>query len=143
MKVEDIILANNINTINEENGSLSYADDVVASIAGMAAVEIDGIHSMSGNFGNGIAELFGKKAAATKGVQVEVGHEEAAVDLYVVVQYGALIPAVTEKVQANVKKAIETMTGLDVVEVNVHVDGVHVPLNKEGKEEPTDDKRVK
>ena len=135
-------MANNINTINEENGSLSFADDVVAAIAGMAAVEIDGVYSMSGNLGNGIAELFGKKAV-TKGVKVEVGKEEAAIDLYVVVNYGALIPMVTDKVQTNVKKAVETMTGLKVVEINVHVDGVHVDGEEEKTEEPKDDKRVK
>lgn len=134
--MEVACLANNINTISEENGSVSYADDVVAAIAGMAAVEIDGISSMCGNLGNGIAELLGRKTI-TKGVKVEVGKEEAAIDIYVNVEYGALIPSVTEKVQTNVKKAVETMTGLKVIEVNVHVQGVHV----EGEEEPKEEKK--
>jgi len=135
-------LANNIKTTNEENGSLSYADDVVAAIAGMAAVEIDGIASMCGNLGNGIAELLGRKTI-TKGVKVEVGKEEAAIDIYVIVEYGALIPSVTDSVQTNVKKAVETMTGLRVIEVNVHVQGVHVEGKEEIKEEKHEDKRVK
>lgn len=135
-------MANNIKTTNEENGSLSYADDVVAAIAGMAAVEIDGIASMCGNLGNGIAELLGRKTI-TKGVKVEVGKEEAAIDIYVIVEYGALIPSVTDSVQTNVKKAVETMTGLRVIEVNVHVQGVHVEGKEEIKEEKHEDKRVK
>jgi len=135
-------LANNINTINEENGSLSYADDVVAAIAGMAAVEIDGIYSMCGNLGNGIAELLGRKTI-TKGVKVEVGKEEAAIDLYVIVEYGALIPSVTDRVQSNVKKAVETMTGLRAIEINVHVQGVHVEGSEEKKEEKSDKSKVK
>jgi uncharacterized alkaline shock family protein YloU len=140
--MEVACLANNIKTTNEENGSLSYADDVVAAIAGMAAVEIDGIASMCGNLGNGIAELLGRKTI-TKGVKVEVGKEEAAIDIYVIVEYGALIPSVTDSVQTNVKKAVETMTGLRVIEVNVHVQGVHVEGKEEIKEEKHEDKRVK
>ena len=93
-------------------GSVTFADDVIAIIAGLAATEV-----------KGVANMLGKKDHA-KGVKVEVGTEEAAVDLYLVLNYGINIPDVCRAVQENVKKAIETMTGLRVVEVNVHVQGV-------------------
>ena len=92
---------------------------------------------MSGGFSGGLAELLGRKNL-TKGVKVEVGKEECAVDLFVVVQYGADIPTMCKKVQTNVKKAVETMTGLRVIETNVHIQGVHIEKDT-GKE---DEKRV-
>ena len=104
-------------------GSVTFADEVIAIIAGLAATEVKGIANMSGNMGNSINEMLGKKDH-TKGVKVEVGKEEAAVDLYVILNYGISIPDTCKAVQENVKKAIETMTGLRVVEVNVHVQGV-------------------
>ena len=88
---------------------------------------------MSGGIAGGIAEILGKKNFA-KGVKVEVGETEAAVDLYIIVKYGVRIPEVALAVQENVKQAIETMTGLTVVEVNIHVQGVGVP-EEEPKEE--------
>jgi len=125
-------LANNINTIHEENGSLSYADDVVATIAGKAAVEIDGVNKMYSNLSGGIAELFGKKIPA-RGVKVESDNESASLELFLVVEYGIKVHSVADRVQANVKKAVETMTGLIVNEVNVHVQGVVVPEPKTEK----------
>lgn len=104
-------------------GSVSIADEVVGIIAGLAATEIEGIAGMSGGIAGGIAEMLGRKNFA-KGVKVEVGEKEAAVDLYIIVKYGARIPDVAITAQENVKSAIESMTGLSVVEVNVHVQGV-------------------
>lgn len=104
-------------------GAVRIADEVVSIIAGLAATEVDGIAAMSGGLVGGIAEILGKKNLA-KGVKVEVGEKEAAVDLYIIVEYGVRIPDVALKVQENVKKSIESMTGLHVVEVNVHVQGV-------------------
>ncbi len=104
-------------------GSVRIADEVVSIIAGLAATEVDGIAAMSGGLVGGIAEMLGKKNLA-KGVKVEVGEKEAAVDLYVIVEYGARIPDIALRVQESVKKSIESMTGLHVVEVNVHVQGV-------------------
>ena len=125
-----------MNTREEQHGNVSFANDVVATIAGLATVEIEGVAGMSGGFSGGLAELLGRKNL-TKGVKVEVGKEECAIDLYVVVDYGSDIPAMCKKIQANVKKAVETMTGLRVIETNIHIQGVH--LDKENKEE---DKRV-
>lgn len=116
-------------------GTIKIADEVVSIIAGLAATEIDGIAGMSGGVVGGIAEMLGRKNFS-KGVKVEVGEREAAVDLFIIVKYGVRIPDVALAAQANIKKAIETMTGLKVVEVNVHVQGVSFPED-ENKEDDT------
>ncbi|GAF27310.1 Asp23/Gls24 family envelope stress response protein [Neomoorella thermoacetica] len=114
-------------------GTIKIANEVVAIIAGLAATEIEGVAGMSGGIAGGITELLGRKNLA-KGVKVEVGEKEAAVDLYIVVNFGVRIPDVAIKVQENVKKAIEGMTGLQVVEVNVHVQGVVFPQETRDEE---------
>ncbi len=121
-------------------GSIRIANEVVGVIAGLAAIEIEGVAGMSGGIVGGIVELLGRKNLS-KGVKVEVGEREAAVDLSIVVMYGVIIPEVAYKVQANVRKAIASMTGLDVVEVNVNVLGVSFP--PEEKTEPEQQPRVK
>ena len=115
-------------------GAVRIADEVVSIIAGLAATEVSGIEGMSGGLVGGIAEMLGRKNFA-KGVKVEVGEKEAAVDLYIIVKYGVRIPDVALSVQENVKQAIETMTGLSVVEVNVHVQGVGFPEEENAEEE--------
>lgn len=105
-------------------GRITFADDVIATIAGLAATEIEGVAAMSGGVVDGIAKMLGGKNL-TKGVKVEVGNEEVAIDLYVVINYGTCIREVAEAIQNAVKKAVETMTGLRVVEANVYVQGVY------------------
>ena len=107
-------------------GAIRVADEVVGIIAGLAAIEIEGIAGMSGGLVGGIAEMLGRKNFS-KGVKVEVGEREAAIDLFIIVKYGVRIPDVAMAAQENVKRAIETMTGLSVVEVNIHVQGVGFP----------------
>ncbi|MDN5365469.1 MAG: hypothetical protein PWP44_672 [Thermacetogenium sp.] len=107
-------------------GAIRIANEVVAVIAGLAATEVEGLAGMSGGIAGGIAEMLGRKNLS-RGVKVEVGEREAAVDLYVIVEFGVQIPEVAMRVQENVKQAIESMTGLKVVEVNVHVQGVSFP----------------
>lgn len=109
-----------------DGGTVKIADEVVAIIAGMSATEVKGVAGMSGGIVGGIAEFVGKKSLS-KGVKVEVGEKEAAVDLHVIVEFGVRIPEVAHEIQQNVKKAIEGMTGLSVVEVNVHIQGVTFP----------------
>lgn len=109
-----------------ESGSIRVADEVVAIIAGLAATEVDGVAGMSGGIAGGIAEMLGRKNLA-KGVKVEVGEREAAVDAFIIVEFGVRIPDVALKIQEKVKNAIENMTGLNVIEVNVHVQGVAFP----------------
>ena len=125
-----------IEETTNKTGTISYANDVIAIIAGLAATEIAGISGMSGGITSGIAEMLGRKNL-TKGVKVEVGTEETAIDLNVIVDYGVQIHKVAFAVQENVKKAVETMTGLHVVEVNVYVQGVNVA------QEPKDVPRLK
>ena len=121
-------MANEKEIVRKDNslGSIRIADEVVSIIAGLAATEVEGIAGMSGGIAGGIAEMLGRRNFA-KGVKVEVGEKEAAVDLYIIVKYGVRIPDVALAAQENVKQAIETMTGLSVVEVNIHVQGVGFP----------------
>lgn len=122
-------------------GAIRITDEVVAIIAGLAATEVPGVAGMSGGIAGGIAEMLGKKNLS-KGVKVEVGEKEAAIDMYIIVDYGFRIPDVAWEIQEKVKKAVETMTGLDVVEVNIHVQGVYI--EKENKKEAVEESsRVK
>ncbi len=104
-------------------GTIKIADDVVAKVAGMAALETPGIAAMSGGLSEGFAKrLSGKNVQ--KGVTVEVGQLEAAIDLRIIVLYETPIHEVCRMLQQNVREAVETLTGLKVVEVNVKVEGV-------------------
>ena len=105
-------------------GKIEIAPEVIEVIAGLATVEVDGVAGMSGGISSGIAELLGRKNLS-KGVKVEVGQREAAVDVSIIVQYGRKIPEISAEIQRNVKRSIEMMTGLNVVEVNVHIHDVH------------------
>ena len=105
----------------EPTSNIIYANEVVASIAGVAASEVEGIASMC-NVSGGI--LSKKNNNITKGVKVEIGTEEASVDLYVIMEYGTPIQKAGQDAQENVRRAIESMTGLHVVRVDVHVQGV-------------------
>lgn len=115
-------------------GSIQIAPEVIEVIAGLAAIEVEGVAGMSGGFASGVAELLGRKNLS-KGVKVEVGNREAAIDVSIVIEYGKRIPEVAASIQRNVKHAIESMTGLDVVEVNVHIHGVHFKLAEKPVEE--------
>ena len=106
-----------------EGGRIIFADDVVATIAALAVSDVEGVTAMTGGMVEGFTEMLGKKNL-TKGVKVEVGTEEAAVDVSVSIRYGYKIREVCEKIQVAAKNAIETMTGLRVVEVNVFVQSV-------------------
>jgi len=119
---------------SEKNGTVRIANEVVGIIAGLAASEVRGVAGMSGGVVDGISELL-KKKSFSKGVRVEVGEKEAAVDLYVVIEYGARIPDVAIEIQENVKRAIEGMTGFKVVEVNVHIQGVQFEQEEAPPEE--------
>ena len=105
----------------EQGNTITYANEVVAIIAGVAAGEVEGIAGMCSVSG---IDILGRNKNITKGVKVEIGTEEASVDLYIVVEYGTPIQKAALDAQENVRKAIETMTGLHVVRVDVHVQGV-------------------
>lgn len=112
-----------VSKVEPEGGRIVFADEVVATIAALAVSDVDGVSAMSGGVVEGITEMLGKKNL-TKGVKVEVGQEEAAVDISVNIKYGYKIKEVCENIQKAVKSAIETMTGLKVVEINVFVQSV-------------------
>ena len=101
-------------------------DDVIAEIAGIAAAEVPGVASLGGGIGLGLGEVLGTRPGA-RGVRSQVGTREAVLDVYVHVLYGVQIPVVAQRVQENVKRAVESMTGLEVVAVNVHVQGLDGP----------------
>ena len=112
--------------LNENpDGSVSFATDVVATIAGLAATEVEGVANMMST-SSGLADVFSRKSSRnfTKGVRVDIDGNMVAVDVTIVVEYGSPVPDVARSIQENVKKAIETMSGLDVRNVDVHVQGV-------------------
>ena len=109
---------------------------MVAVIAALAAGEVEGVVGMSGGLVGGLSEMLGKSSLA-RGVKVEIGTREAAIDLYLTVEYGARIPVVAQRVQEGVKRAVEEMTGLKVVEVNIHVQGLQAAGSEEtGRKRP-------
>lgn len=104
-------------------GEVRIADDVVGVIAKLAAAEIDGITGMNTSIANGIAEIMGKKNHS-KGIKVQIENGVVKIDAHVTIDYGVYIPETAKKVQANIKRSIETMTGLSVDTVNVFVQGI-------------------
>lgn len=108
-----------------ENSNIKIADDVVAVIAGVAVSEVQGVYEMSGGFAGGISEVLSGKKNLAKGIKVEINEKTTKIDVNIIVEYGTRIPDVAFEIQNKVKKAVETMTGLNVTEVNVHVQGVN------------------
>ena len=117
-------------TEEKDTGKIKIESDVVAMIAGLAAADTDGVASMSGGITEGLAKRVSGKNVS-KGVRVEVGETETAIDLRVIVKFGYKIHEVAANLQNNVKDAVESMTGLQVVEVNVHVEGVEFHKEEE------------
>ena len=113
----------------ENNSNIKIADDVIAVIAGAAASEVPGVASMAGGFAGGISEVFSGKKNFAKGIKVEAGEKETRIDVNIIVEYGVRIPDVAFEIQNRVKKAVEGMTGLKVIDVNVHVQGVNTDVN--------------
>ncbi len=113
----------------ESTGTITYANEVIAIIAGVATSEVEGIAGMCTS--GGLNDILGRNRNITRGVKVELGTEETSVDLYVIIEYGTPIQKAARDAQENVRKAIETMTGLRVVRVDVHVQGVS--FEKENK----------
>lgn len=113
-------------------GTIRITNEVVEVIAALATSQVEGVASMGGGIVGDLANMLGR---GKKGVKVEVGEQETAVDLSIVVEYGVSIPEVALRVQSSVKEAIESMTGLNVVEVNVQVQGINFQSPAETKDE--------
>lgn len=107
----------------EKIGEVKIADEVVAIIAGLAATEVDGVASMAGNITNELVGKLGMRSLS-KGVKVEVTEEHVSVDLSLNIRFGCNIPQVCGAVQEKVRAAIEGMTGLTVLDVNVRISSV-------------------
>ena len=126
-----------------ENSNIKIADDVVAVIAGVAVSEVQGVYEMSGGFAGGISEVLSGKKNLSKGIKVDADEKEVRIekttkiDVNIIVEYGTRIPDVAFEIQNKVKKAVETMTGLTVSEVNVHVQGVNTSNALTEKKEET------
>ena len=114
----------------EENSKIRIADEVVAVIAGKAVSEIQGVYEMSGGFAGGISEVLSGKKNLSKGIKVVVTEKDAKIDVNIIVEYGVRIPEIAFEIQTKVKKSVETMTGLKVTAVNVHVQGVNTNIDK-------------
>ena len=117
---------------DNSNGKTTIASSVVQKIAGMAAREIAGVHALGGGVSRAFGALReripgGGTTVSTSGVAVEVGEKQAAIDIDVVVEYGAGIVDLAAAVRRNVITAVERMTGLDVIEVNIAVNDIHLP----------------
>ncbi|MEA5360615.1 Asp23/Gls24 family envelope stress response protein [Amycolatopsis sp., V23-08] len=122
-------------------GATSIADVVVQKIAGLATREIPGVHALGGGAARAFSAIReripGATASAGQGVSVEVGEKQAAVDLQIVVEYGVSIADLSRSVRRNVITAVEQMTGLEVVEVNINVGDLHLPSEDESESTET------
>lgn len=121
------------------NDTIKISNEAVATYAGIAVSEVSGVYGMSGGFA-GITEALSGKKNLAKGIKVDVDEKNAKIDVNIIVEYGARIPDVAFEIQTRVKKSVENMTGLKVLEVNVHVQGVHATTDKEQVEEQADNK---
>ena len=111
---------------SERVGNIKISIDVVSTIAGVATTSCEGVHSMAGTLAGDIAERLGaKKRNQNKGVKVDMNETNASVDLYIIVKYGVRIPELAWEIQESVKNNIESMTGLNVDKVNIHIEGVN------------------
>ncbi|MGL4904330.1 MAG: Asp23/Gls24 family envelope stress response protein [Cetobacterium sp.] len=119
-----------------ELGNIKIADDVVKTISAKAAQDVSGVYKLAGGVADEVSKMLGKKRL-TNGVKVEVGEKECSVEIYIIVEYGYQISEVAQNVQKNVLTAINSMTGLKVVEVNVFVQDVKI-LTEEYSEKNED-----
>ena len=113
-----------VNEVNEAEG-IKISNDVIAVIAGVAASEVPGVSAMAGGLTGGLTEALKGKKNLAKGIKVEATEKIAKIDVNIIVEYGSRIPDVAFEIQNRVKKSVESMTGLKVEEVNVHVQGVN------------------
>jgi len=117
----------------ENSGSIKISDEVIATIASVAATEVSGVCGLMGSLAGEIAEKFGKKTAG-KGIKVTTTEADVTIDINLIVKYGIRIPEIAWEVQENVKKAVESMSGLSVNKINIHVVDVEFESEEETSE---------
>ncbi len=130
--------------LHTDHGVTTIASSVVAKIAGLATQEIPGVQAMGKSltrtFGAIRSKVPGGSPATTQGVSVEVGERQAAIDIDIVAYYGQSIVETADAIRQNIIDRIETMTGLEVVEVNISVDDLYIP--SDGSEDSGQESRV-
>ena len=117
---------------NNEENQIKISNDTIATYAGIAVSEVNGVYGMAGTFA-GITEAISGKKNFAKGIKVDVDEQKVKIDVNIIVEYGARIPDVAFDIQTRVKKSVEAMTGLKVLEINVNVQGVHA-INEKDEE---------
>ncbi|MBR2743307.1 MAG: Asp23/Gls24 family envelope stress response protein [Clostridia bacterium] len=117
-------------------GTVKISPDVISAIASVAVTETDGIAGVAQSITGGLAELLSKRNVP-RGIKVEINNGSAVIDAHIIVQYGAVIPVVSEKLQAKIKDDVETMTGISVERINIHVQGVKLETG-----DPAPDKKA-
>ena len=114
-----------VSVMQEKEGTVTFANEVLSTIVGIAACDIPGVAGMCGGLKDGIVELLGKKNFS-KGVKVSIKDNAVTADLAIVVNYGVSVPEICTNIQQSVKKALDTMTGLAVAAVNIAVEGISI-----------------
>ena len=123
--------------LNEvQGGRITFAPDVIATIASLAAAEVEGVEGMAGGVVEGITGMLNNKKSMTKGVKVEVNEEQVTVEINVIIKYGYKLHEVCANIQNGTKNAIETMTGLTVSAVNVFISSISFEKAKKQPAQP-------
>ena len=130
MEENKIVEEKDIEEVENGTEGIKISSDVIAVIAGVAVSEVPGVFGMAGGFAGGVTEVLKGKKNLAKGIKVDTTDNKAKIDVNIIVDYGARIPDVAFEIQNRVKKAVESMTGLKVEEVNVHVQGVNTDTAK-------------
>lgn len=117
--------------INVNSGNVKISEEVIATISQIAVSEVEGIIGTGGSFAGEIKQILSKKTMTGKGVKVQINETEVTIDINVIVKYGTKIPEAAWEIQESVKKNVESMTGLTVCKVNVHVTGIETEDNEE------------
>lgn len=124
--------------LESPQGRTSIADSVVQKIAGIAARDVSGVHQLGGAAARAFSSMReripGSSQSVGQGVTVEVGERQAAIDLDIVVEYGVAIADLAKAIRRNVIASVEGMTGLEVTEVNISVNDIHLPAEDSGQE---------
>ena len=140
-KKKEVIEVENVEKTAEvgKADTIQISDEVVAVIAGMTVAEVSGVAEMAGGFAGGISEVFSGKKNMAKGIKVEINDKSVVIDVNIIVEYGSRIPDVAFDIQKRIKASVENMTGLNVEQVNVHVQGVSTKLLKNEEEDNSKD----
>ena len=135
MEENKIVEEKDIEEVENGTEGIKISSDVIAVIAGVAVSEVPGVFGMAGGFAGGITEVLKGKKNLAKGIKVDTTDNKAKIDVNIIVEYGSRIPDVAFEIQTRVKKAVESMTGLKVEEVNVHVQGVNTDVTSKEETE--------